>query len=104
DLVLGELLDLPLPALGSLVLDRPAAGVLVERDGGGVAGIFGCRVRNQSEVLGALATKVPAASNDPKGELRVFSGSGRAVFGVVDDWLLVSNDEPALRAAALFVA
>jgi len=100
-LVLGALWDLPLPVVGALVLDRPALGVLVEREGGGVAGIVACRVRSGQEVLHALATP---ASPAPKGDLAVFHGTGRSLLGVVDDWLLVSNDEPALRATGLYVA
>jgi hypothetical protein len=103
-LVLGELWDLPLPVVGALVLDRPAFGALVEREGPGVVAVLACRVRSGLEVLRALATTAHPAPPEPKSDLSVLSGVGRSVLGVVDDWLLVSNDEPALRAAGLYVA
>jgi hypothetical protein len=102
-LALGGLLDLPLPVVGALVLDRPAFGALVERDGAG-SGIFACRVRSGPEVLRALAATAKPAPKAPAGDLVVLSGLGRSSLGVVDDWLLVSDDEPALRAAGLYVA
>lgn len=103
-LVLGQLWELPLAAAGALVLDRPAVGAFVAREGAGVVGIFGCRVRSGPEVVQALAIAGKPVSKDPTGDLSVLSGFGHSVFGVVDDWLLVSSDEPALRAAGLYVA
>jgi hypothetical protein len=106
ELVLFSLLDLPPRVAGYVRPDSPVLGVGVAPPGAPAAFVLGVRLSRGSDLVGELASGQGAAFRAERdGSLTVLARpSGGTVLGVVDDWLLASQDERALRTAGVYVA
>ena len=107
EFVLLALFDLPPRVAGYLRPDTPVVGVGVAPPGAPATFVFGVRLSRGSDPVGELTKGQGAAfvAERDGSELTVLVGKGGGpVLGFVDDWLLVSADARALRAAGVYVA
>jgi len=106
-LALAAAANLPLSAANALLLERPCHAALVSGDGANVGSAVACRVRSGPELVVALSAGASAerrATSDPVTGLTVLASPGAPPLGVVDDFLVASNDEATLRAVGPYVA
>jgi hypothetical protein len=100
----GVVLDLPLGVAGLLLLDRPAYGAVVAKEGDEPALVLALRVRSGAEVVPFFHADGPSSSPGRLShELRLLNPGKKPAVGVIDDWLVLSSRVEALESASAYV-
>ena len=105
ELVLGLVLDLPVGALNGLAPGRPLVAAIVPATSAGPESVLGLAVKSGSELIGALrgVNSSVRVELDSASGITLLHGAAKPALGVLEDWLLVAEEEGALRRVGPYV-